>query len=608
MKENKKDSWFYRKFISKIEKIIYLIKKSLYFAWYRHHFLIPPKVMIKYIRSFFVVLKRGSNTSNLFTNQKAYIKWFNEQPKIEEYKKFKYNPLISVIIPTYNVSRDLLEECIDSVLNQSYPNFEICIADDNSSLKETIDTLKEYEKNDKIKVVYRKENGMISKSSNSALKLASGEFVVLLDNDDIIEPDALYYIVDALNKDKTIDMIYTDEDKLDFNGKIMEPHFKPDYSPDTLMGVNYICHLCCMRKSIVDELGGFRSEYDGSQDYDLFLRFTEKTNKIYHIPRVLYHWRQTRTSTAGYLGNKSYAYIAGKKALEDALKRRNIKGKVLENPRVSTYLIEYDNNNPLISIIIPIKDKAKMTKRCIDSIYEKATYKNFEIILVDNNSEEQETFDMIESYKQKDNFKVLRLECEFNYSYINNEAVKIAMGEYLLFLNNDTEVLTENFMEYMVGYASQAHVGCVGIKLLYPDKLVQHAGVVLGYGGVAGHIYVTASNNDNGLFGRLAMPYNYTAVTAACLMIKKEKFDLVNGFDEKLKVALNDVDLNLKVLDKGYYNVCLSNITMFHYESKSRGYEASTEKHQRFLREQEYMKKKWKEVLDEDKFFSKNNF
>lgn len=605
---NKKQGFIYRKFISKIEKVTYLVKKSVYFAWHRHHFLIPPKAMKKYIKSFFVVLKRGGNTSNLFTNQKAYNKWFNEQEQITNDKKFKYNPLISVIIPTYNVSRKLLSECIESVLKQSYTNFEICIADDNSTLDETIETLKEYEQNDKIKIVYRKVNGMISECSNTAISVATGEFIVLLDNDDLIEKDALYYIVDALNNDKKIDMIYTDEDKLDFNGRMMEPHFKPDYSPDTLMSVNYICHLCCMRKSIVDKLGGFRSEFDGSQDYDLFLRFTEVTNKIYHIRKILYHWRQTKTSTAGYMGNKSYAYIAGKKAIESALKRRKIKGEVLENPRVSTYLVKYGNNNPLVSIIIPIKDKAKMTKRCIDSLYEKNTYKNFEIILVDNNSSEEETFKMLDEYKKRDNFKVLRLECEFNYSHINNEAVKIATGDYLLFLNNDTEVLDADFIEWMVGYASLPHVGCVGIKLLYPDKLVQHAGVVLGYGGVAGHIYVTASNNDNGLFGRLCMPYDYTAVTAACLMIDKKKFNTVKGFDENLKVALNDVDLNLKVLDKGYYNVCLSNITMFHYESKSRGYEASKEKHERFLSEQEYMKNKWGKMLDDDKFFSKNNF
>lgn len=595
---------------SKFAKIFYLIKKSIYFAWYRHHFLIPPRVLIKYIRSFFVVLKRGNNTSNLFINQKEYVKWFNNQNIVDHYEKLKYRPLFSIIIPTYNVSREYLSKCLDSLLDQSYDNFEICIADDCSTNEETITTIKEYVSKDKrIKVKYRKKNGMISKASNTAIEMANGEFIVLVDNDDVVEKDALYYIALALNKDKSLDLIYTDEDKIDFKGNLMEPHFKPDYSPDTLMGVNYICHLTCIRKKLVDELGGFRSEYDGSQDYDLFLRILDRTDKVYHIDKVLYHWRQTPTSTAGYLGNKSYAYLAGKRALEDTLKRRKLDGVVLENPRVSTYLIKYGNNNELVSIIIPIKDKAKITKRCIDSIYEKSTYRNFEIILVDNNSEEEETFKMIKEYESKyDNFKSIRLECEFNYSYINNEASKHANGEYLLFLNNDTEVLDADFIEYMLGYARLDYMGCVGIKLLYPDKLVQHAGVVLGYGGVAGHIYVAVSNNDNGLFGRLVMPYNYTAVTAACLMVNKQKFNSVAGFDEKLKVALNDADLNLKMLDKGYYNVCLSNVTMLHYESKSRGYEASNDKHERFVSEQNYMKKKWSNKLDRDKYFSKYNF
>lgn len=596
---------------NKFGKIKYLIKKSIYFAWYRHHFLIPPRVLIKYIRSFFVVLKRGGSSANLFINQKEYLKWFeNNSLEVENRKNFKYKPLISFIVPTYNVSRDLLSKCLDSLLEQTYQNFEICIADDNSPNPETRETIEEYKKkSDKIHVVYRKKNGMISEASNSAIKISRGEFIVLVDNDDVVEKEVLYYIVEVLNKDKNIDMIYTDEDKIDFRGRYMEPHFKPDYSPDTLMGVNYICHLCCLRKSIVEELGGFRKKYDGAQDYDLFLRFTEKTKKIYHIEKVLYHWRQTTTSTAGGLDNKSYAYTAGANALKDALKRRGLKGEVMPNPRVSTYLVKYGNSNELISIIIPIKDAADVTRRCIDSIYNKSTYRNFEIILIDNNSSQDETFAMIKEYEEKyDNFRSIRLECEFNYSYINNQGVKEARGDYILLLNNDTEVITPDFLEYMLGYARLEHAGCVGVKLLYPDKLVQHAGVVLGYGGVAGHIYVTASREDNGLFGRLVMPYNYSAVTAACLMIKKEKFEKVSGFDENLKVALNDVDLNLKLLDSGYYNVCLSNVELMHYESKSRGYEASSEKHQRFLKEQEYVKKKWGKILKRDKFFSKNNF
>lgn len=598
-----------KKLFSKIEKFIRLVKKSIYFAWHRHHFLIPPNAMKKYIKSFIVVLKRGNNVSNLYTNQKAYLKWIDDNKEEVTYKKFKYNPLMSFVVPVYNAPKKLLSECIDSLLAQSYDNFEICIADDHSTSDETIETLKEYEKNKKIKVIYRKENGMISKSSNDAIKIAKGEFIVLVDNDDTIEKDALYYFVEALNGDKNIDLIYSDEDKLDYNGKRMEPHFKPDWSPDTFMCLNYICHLTAIRRSIVNKIGGFRSEYDGAQDYDLFLRVTDITNNIYHVPRILYHWRQTKTSTAGYLGNKSYAYIAGKKALEDTLKRRHIKGKVYDNPKVSTYLIEYENSNPKVSIIIPMKDKAKITKTCLESLYQKMTYQNFEIIMVDNGSVEKETKEMLEYYSSTySNFKVLRIDGEFNYSHLNNEAVKKSTGEYILFLNNDVEVINPKFLSEMLGYAEQKHVGCVGIKLLYSDKKVQHAGVVLGYGGVAGHIFVPYDYNDVGLFGRLVMPYNYTAVTAACLLIKKSKFNEVGGFDEKLKVALNDVDLCLKVLEKGYYNVCLSNIEMYHYESRSRGYEVTKEKQERYKREETYMIRKWDKALNNDKYFSKNNF
>ena len=609
MEEKKKQSFLQRKVFSKIEKFLYLSKKAIYFAWYRHHFLIPPRIMKQYLKSFFVALKRGGGVSNLFLNQSSYLKYLEEQRKNIERKELKYRPLISFIVPTYNVSKTLLKECLDSLLNQSYDNFEICISDDHSTLEETIEVLKEYEqKYDQIHVTYRKKNGHISEASNTAISLAKGEFIALIDNDDTIEKDSLYYVVEALNQNKKLDMIYSDEDKIDFKGNYMEPHFKPDYSPDTLMGVNYICHLCVLRTSLVRKIGGFRKAYDGSQDYDLFLRITEKTKEIYHIEKVLYHWRQTATSTAGYLGNKSYAYLAGKKALEDSLKRREIKGEVIDNKRVSTYLVKYWTNKPLVSIIIPIRDQAKISRRCFESLYQKNTYSNFEIIVIDNGSCEKETKDLFLEYQKKKNFKVIRDSKEFNYSSLNNEGVKHTKGEYLLFLNNDTKIIQEDTLEWMVGYAAQEHVGCVGAKLLYPDKLVQHAGVVLGFGGVAGHIYVANSYQDNGLFGRLVMPYNYTAVTAACLMIKKEKFLQVKGFDEDLKVALNDVDLNLKILNQGYYNVCLSNVEVMHYESKSRGYEASKDKQERFKKEQEYMKKKWGHTLDRDKYFSKHNF
>lgn len=598
-----------KKIKAKFAKLIYLIKKSLYFAWHRHHFLIPPSAMKKYIKSFIKILRRGGTSSNLIDNQKCYQEWLEKNNNHIEIKKFSYNPLLSVIIPVYNVKREYLVECLESILKQSYPNFEIILIDDNSSNIETLNTLKEYENNSKIKIKYRKTNGMISVASNDGIKLAKGEFLVLVDNDDKLDQNAFYYLVEALNKDKTLDFIYTDEDKMDIHGKYFEPHFKPDYSPDTLMGMNYICHLSCLRTSLVREVGGFRKEYDGSQDYDLFLRILDKTKKIYHVPRILYHWRETPSSTSLALGNKSYAYIAGKKALEDTLKRRNIKGEVLDNPTSSTYLIKYKHDNPKVSIIIPMKDKVNLTKVCIDSLYNKNTYQNFEIIIVDNNSTEEETLNYFNALKKEhDNVKILTIKEEFNYSRLNNLAIKEATGDYILLLNNDTEVLDKDFLDYMVGYASRDHVGCVGLKLLYKDLKVQHAGVVLGYGGVAGHIFVTASNKDIGIFNRLSMPYDYSAVTAACLLVKKSKYLEVGGFDENLKVALNDVDFNLKMLKKGYYNVCLNNISLLHYESKSRGYEVTKEQMDRFQKEQDYMKKKWGKELENDKYFSSNYF
>ena len=598
-----------KKIKAKFAKLIYLIKKSLYFAWHRHHFLIPPSAMKKYIKSFIKILRRGGTSSNLIDNQKCYQEWLEKNNNHIEIKKFSYNPLLSVIIPVYNVKREYLVECLESILKQSYPNFEIILIDDNSSNIETLNTLKEYENNLKIKIKYRKTNGMISVASNDGIKLAKGEFLVLVDNDDKLDQNAFYYLVEALNKDKTLDFIYTDEDKMDIHGKYFEPHFKPDYSPDTLMGMNYICHLSCLRTSLVREVGGFRKDYDGSQDYDLFLRILDKTKKIYHVPIILYHWRETPSSTSLALGNKSYAYIAGKKALEDTLKRRNIKGEVLDNPTSSTYLIKYKHDNPKVSIIIPMKDKVNLTKVCIDSLYNKNTYQNFEIIIVDNNSTEEETLNYFNALKKEhDNVKILTIKEEFNYSRLNNLAIKEATGDYILLLNNDTEVLDKDFLDYMVGYASRDHVGCVGLKLLYQDLKVQHAGVVLGYGGVAGHIFVTASNKDIGIFNRLSMPYDYSAVTAACLLVKKSKYLEVDGFDENLKVALNDVDFNLKMLKKGYYNVCLNNISLLHYESKSRGYEVTKEQIERFQKEQDYMKKKWGKELENDKYFSSNYF
>ena len=593
----------------KIVKIPKVIFKTIKLMWNRHHFLIPPKLLKQYFKAFFdnIVAVPESFANPL--NQNDYLKWLEKNDVNSKITKLKYNPLISIIIPVYNVSYKILSECIDSVLNQTYENFEICLADDCSSNEETIKCLKYYESKDpRVKVVYREKNGHISAASNSALKIASGEFIGLLDNDDLLHKDALYEVVNVLNSDKQIDMIYTDEDKIALNGKRYFPHFKPDFSPDTLLSSNYICHFTVLRKKIVEEIGGLRGEYNGSQDYDLFLRFTERTKKIYHIPKVLYHWRMIEGSTSSDASSKNYAYEAGKRALEDALKRRKINAKVNMLGTPQMYDIEYLlDEKPLISIIIPTKDKSDILKRCVDSIYDKTNYDNFEIIVINNNSVEDTTFALLDDYKNKyDNFSYYTYNCEFNYSYLNNQGVKHSKGEYVVLLNNDTEIVSANWLSKMVGYASQNHIGCVGAKLLYPTNTVQHCGVVIGCAGIAAHAFIGFDRNDYGFFGRLVAVYNWSAVTAACLMVKKDKYLQVKGLDEKLKVAYNDVDFNIKMLQEGYYNVVLPDVVLYHYESLSRGNDLDDKHKQRFISEIKYMCNKWHQMKFHDNFYNDN--
>lgn len=610
---------FIRRFVSKLKKVCLkivvpfkAIAKGFKFLWREHHFLVPPILWGKYFKRLVQKVRLAFHMEyyNPF-NQNEYLKWTIENEGEIEYKKLKYQPLISILIPVYNIEREYLSDCLDSILNQKYQNFEVCLADDCSTLEETIETLKEYENKDKrIKVVYRRENGHISKATNSALEIAKGEFVALMDNDDILAENALYEMVYALNKNKNLDLIYSDEDKMDMNGDRCEPHFKPDYSPDSLLGGNYICHFEILRKSIMDEIGGFRSEYVGAQDFDLFLRFVEKTtpDRICHIPKILYHWRKVPGSTADTIENKDYAIENGRKAVEDAMKRRKLDAKVIVPIKSTHYVVEYlYKKEPLVSIIIPTKDLAKTLDKCLSSIYSKTKYKNFEIVVVNNNSQEKETFDLFDKYKKEHkNFKVINVDGEFNYSKINNIAVEESKGEYLLFLNNDTEVCTPTWINSMVGYAMQKHIGAVGVKLLYPDDTIQHGGVILGIDGTARHAFLHAPSDSYGFYGRLLVPYNYSAVTAACMMVSRKKFNEVGKFNEELKVAFNDVDFNLKLLNKKYYNVFLPQVELYHYESKSRGLDTTTEKYQKFLQEKEYLQTNWKKELECDRFYNPN--
>ena len=591
--------------ITNFSRNLYRGSKSL---WKQYHFFIPPKVLVskaKYLVGTLIGLSPLIDPMN----KSGYRSWLKNNEKAPTIQKLQYNPLISVLIPVYNVDEKYLKECIESILRQSYDNFEICLVDDASTSQETLDALEVYDGNPKIKIKHRAKNGHISRATNDALAMANGEFVALVDNDDMLAPNALYEVAKVLNSDKNLDLIYSDEDKLDENGKRCYPHFKPDFSPDTLLGLNYICHLTVARTKLAREIGGFTVGLEGAQDHDFLLRLTEKTNKIYHIPKILYHWRMLEGSTAQKLDNKDYASDKGKLAIEASLKRRNLDATVEKDPVSTYYQVFYKlKKEPLVSIIIPTKDYADVTEKCLASIYEKTTYKNFEVLLVNNRSEKEETFQLFKKYqKAHKNFRVIDADMEFNYSKINNFAVKQAKGEVVVLLNNDTEIISSNWLTTMVGYATLPHVGAVGAKLLYPDNTIQHGGVVLGLGGVAGHTYLGENREALGLYGRLRVPYDYGAVTAACLCIGKKKFEEVEGLEEKgLTVAFNDIDFNMKLLEKGYYNVMLPMVELYHYESKSRGMDTSPEKKARFEKEVHFMQDKWGDKLTHDKFYNIN--
>ncbi|WP_368553679.1 glycosyltransferase family 2 protein [Enterococcus faecalis] len=551
-------------------------------------------------------------------NQASYPNWLarNEVLDIEamtqEIATFHYQPKISIAMPVYNVEEKWLRLCIDSILNQVYTNWELCMADDASTDPNVKKILTEYQQLDeRIRVVFREQNGHISEATNSALAIATGEFVALLDNDDELAINAFYEVVKVLNENPELDLIYSDEDKIDMDGNRSDPAFKPDWSPDLLLGTNYISHLGMYRRSILEDIGGFRKGYEGSQDYDLVLRFTEKTTKerIKHIPKVLYYWRMLPTSTAVDQGSKGYAFEAGLRAVQDALVRRGINGHATHGAANGLYDVYYDiESEKLVSIIIPTKNGYKDVQRCVSSIIEKTTYQNYEIIMADNGSTDPKMHELYAEFEQQlpGRFFVESIDIPFNFSTINNRAAKKAHGEYLLFLNNDTEVITENWLTLMVSFAQQERIGCVGAKLLYPNNTVQHAGVILGLGGVAGHGHYGYPHGDLGYFGRLAINVNYSAVTAACLLMKKADFDAVGGFEEAFTVAFNDVDLCLKVQALGRDNVWLHEAELYHFESQTRGYDDKGKKKKRFEQEKVMMEEKWGPLIENDPFYNPN--
>ena len=520
-------------------------------------------------------------------------------------------PLISVLMPVYNPPLNMLEDAICSVQDQLYPNWELCIADDASTDVGVQKMLQRYAANDsRIKVVFRKVNGHISAASNSALELVSGEYVALLDNDDLLPEQALFWIADSIVTNPDAGLIYSDEDKLDATGQRYSPYFKSDWNPDLFLSHNMICHFGVYRTDLVRKLAGFREGYEGSQDYDLALRFTEllAPQQIVHIPRVLYHWRSHPGSTAQAGREKHYALVAGERALNDHFLRTHTVAKA-ELTDFGTYRVRYSISTPapLVTLIIPTRNGLDLIKQCIKSILAKTSYKNCEILIVDNNSDDIVALAYFASLAENKQIRVLRDERPFNYSALNNAAVQQARGEYICLVNNDIEVISPEWLEEMMGLATQPGIGVVGARLWYPNNTLQHGGVITGLGGVAGHSHKHLHKGSPGYFNRAQITQTLSAVTAACFAVKKSIYQDVGGLDEtNLKVAFNDVDFCLRVREAGFRNVWTPYAELYHYESATRGYEDTPEKQLRFREEVLYMQKRWGDSLTNDPAYSPN--
>ena len=557
--------------------------------------------------------------SDIF-DRNDYTEWINRFDRLHEesriifrkkIEEFPQNPLISVVIPTYNSKTTWLIEAIESVRNQIYPHWELCIADDSSTDKAIKPLLERYAQEDaRIKLAFRKDNGHISAASNTALALASGEWVALLDHDDLLAENALFFVADAIIKNTDAALIYSDEDKITEKNQRYSPYFKCEFNYELFLAQNMICHLGVYKRSLINKLGGFRVGFEGAQDYDLALRVIEniKTSQIVHIPRILYHWRAIAGSTALASDQKNYAAQAGQKAIREHLARI---GKIAtvtsapEAPALNRVRFSVPNPAPLVSIIIPTRDHANLVSMCIESILNKTTYKNYEIIIMDNGSIEPQTLHLFDALKKK-GIRIEQDSSPFNFSSLNNHGAKIAKGDILCLMNNDIEVITPDWLEEMASFASQPEVGCVGARLWYPDGRLQHGGVILGIGGVAGHSHKYAQKGFPGYFGRAVLHQSFSAVTAACLAVRRSVFEHVDGLNESLAVAFNDVDFCLRVREAGFRNVWTPYAEMVHHESVSRGHENTPEKQLRFSNEVQKMHERWGMQLTVDPAYSSN--
>jgi O-antigen biosynthesis protein len=557
---------------------------------------------------------------------RLYAKWIKniEQPYLESekrlvksnLKKWKTLPKISILMPVYNVPEKVLFEAVESVKSQWYKDWELCLYDDCSTNEETkhaLDELEKYigktSKAEVIKIKRGEKNLNISGATNEAFKISSGEYVMLMDNDDLLRPHALYEAVKVLNEgshqkestkhDQKFDLIYFDEDKLDKFGQRIEPFFKPDFSPELMWSMMYPTHAIFSR-SIFNKAGKMRKGYEGSQDYDLVLRVMEITSEIYHIPKVLYSWRKIPGSTAEKIGSKSYAITSAQKGLTDALQRRGLNGKI-DNDFYPFDVKLKAQKKSSIEIIIPTKDGYKLLKRCIDSINLHTHLDNVLITVIDHESKDKKTINYLSllTHNSQIPTKVINYSGNFNFAKINNFAVSRSTADFLLFLNNDTEVITDNWIELLLGWAEQKNIACVSPRLLYPNKRVQHAGIILGAGGIANHAYYRMRKDTNFYFSNLHCVRNYSALTAACMLIGREKFLEVGGFNQELPASYNDVDLCLELTKKGYRHVYIPYLDVIHYESMSRNPDVKKW-------EDEYMAKKWNGAIDNDPYYNIN--
>lgn len=582
---------------------------------------------VRYLKNYGAVefVKKVVQKAEGYRNRPSlYNKWYPKhmasQQELEKQRgiAFAYEPLISIVIPLYNTPIPYLKELLDSVQSQTYRNFQLCLADGSDNPK-TGDYIREhYGKDSRIEYRLLENNAGISENTNEAIKMATGEFIMFSDHDDTLAPDALFEIVREINEHPGTDVVYTDEDKVTMDGgRYFDPHFKPDFDLDLLRSNNYICHIFVVKRTIMEQVGMLRSEFDGAQDYDFILRCCEKAEKIRHVPKVLYHWRNHPASTAGNPESKTYAYEAGRAAVQAHYERMGIKAEVTMAPNVGEteqwgrYRTKlFVEGNPLVSILIPNKDHKKDLQKCVESVLQKSSYQNIEILIVENNSTEQETFAYYKELESAhENVRVLNWKNEFNYSSINNFAAEHAKGQYLLLLNNDIEVKTEDWIEEMLSYCQREDVGIVGAKLLFPNERIQHAGVIIGLGpsGTAGHLFYNSPEKQFVYAGRAHSTQDLSAVTAACMMVKKEIYQQVGGMDEAFQVAFNDVDFCLRVRETGKLVVFQNYAQLYHHESLTRGYETSKKNKIRFKEEAKLFKTRWKDILESgDPYYNPN--